>query len=269
MRFLTKMNGFGIKLKVDGLLLPLMPFGLVVVLVVVLSSCAEDHKIPKSDSPSSLEMPQPETGSSYTGSYEYEVQGCNTGKHHFKSREEFCQLLGDEMKNRSCAKEIRQVAFQQYCVQRRSQNVSLMGALDRSAQLSSSVMNGIQATRFTESFRVVSLGFGLSTEAGWRSARSATAHAPIALLDLNLGTLEIRGQPSGCRWSHHFSPIRDRTPNGRFVISLEEPVRDAPPSECREFLRSLDEGFTATIRGARLLSRSKTPELADVMLVFY
>ncbi len=48
-------------------------------------------------------------------SYEFELNGCNTGKQTFESTEDYCAGLQDYNRNRGCAYELREQAFKQSC----------------------------------------------------------------------------------------------------------------------------------------------------------
>ena len=52
-------------------------------------------------------------GSSKT--YEYEFNGCSTGRHTFSSDEEYCNGLKSSSKNNGCAVGMRKDAFEKEC----------------------------------------------------------------------------------------------------------------------------------------------------------
>ena len=72
--------------------------GLTFVLALAFSSCGESKSL----------------------SYEYEANGCNTGKHTLSSHEELCAALKNDAINdseklgRGCAKSLRRQAFQEH-----------------------------------------------------------------------------------------------------------------------------------------------------------
>ena len=47
--------------------------------------------------------------------YEYEVNGCNTGKHSFDSKEAYCKALQEDDRNKGCALSLREDAFKRDC----------------------------------------------------------------------------------------------------------------------------------------------------------
>lgn len=54
-------------------------------------------------------------GNSYSGSYQYKVNGCDTGVQTFSSLEERCQKLADDALNHYCARSSRLYAYQRAC----------------------------------------------------------------------------------------------------------------------------------------------------------
>lgn len=48
-------------------------------------------------------------------SYEFELNGCNTGKHSAESREQYCRNLQDEKLNKGCAVSLRDEALEREC----------------------------------------------------------------------------------------------------------------------------------------------------------
>lgn len=48
-------------------------------------------------------------------SYDYTLNGCNTGKQEFSSQEDMCRGLRDDARNNYCASSIRADAYQQSC----------------------------------------------------------------------------------------------------------------------------------------------------------
>lgn len=47
--------------------------------------------------------------------YEFEENGCNTGKHTFNSRDAYCKALADHDLNNGCAYSLRKQAFEANC----------------------------------------------------------------------------------------------------------------------------------------------------------
>ena len=47
--------------------------------------------------------------------YSYEVNGCKTGEHSFKTKEEYCKALQDNALNNNCALSTRQSTFKNEC----------------------------------------------------------------------------------------------------------------------------------------------------------
>ena len=54
-------------------------------------------------------------GKSENMSYEYTVNGCETGKHEFDSKEAYCAALKDDALNHGCASSLRQETFTNNC----------------------------------------------------------------------------------------------------------------------------------------------------------
>lgn len=48
-------------------------------------------------------------------SYEFDVNGCSTGKHTFNSRDAYCKALADEALNNGCAYSLRKQTFEANC----------------------------------------------------------------------------------------------------------------------------------------------------------
>ncbi len=48
-------------------------------------------------------------------SYEYEVNGCKTGKHNFSSKKDYCAALLNEELNKGCAFRLRTQKHKQEC----------------------------------------------------------------------------------------------------------------------------------------------------------
>ncbi|HEX4926293.1 MAG TPA: hypothetical protein VFV50_19520 [Bdellovibrionales bacterium] len=47
--------------------------------------------------------------------YEYEVNGCKTGRHTFSSQNDYCNGLKDDERNNYCAWSFRKQAYEQSC----------------------------------------------------------------------------------------------------------------------------------------------------------
>jgi hypothetical protein len=47
--------------------------------------------------------------------YSFKVNGCDTGEQKFRSKEDYCQGLRDEARNRGCARQLREDAFRARC----------------------------------------------------------------------------------------------------------------------------------------------------------
>lgn len=47
--------------------------------------------------------------------YEYEVNGCKTGRHEFGSKNDYCNGLKDDERNNYCAWSFRKEAFEESC----------------------------------------------------------------------------------------------------------------------------------------------------------
>lgn len=54
--------------------------------------------------------------SSQTYTYQYNVNGCDTGKHTFHSTKEYCEGLADDELNNGCATQFRCEAFDKRCL---------------------------------------------------------------------------------------------------------------------------------------------------------
>ncbi len=52
---------------------------------------------------------------SFSGYYQYSVNGCNTGKKDYNSRDELCQLLLNHEANSYCAEDMRKTRFEKNC----------------------------------------------------------------------------------------------------------------------------------------------------------
>jgi hypothetical protein len=47
--------------------------------------------------------------------YQYNVNGCDTGEHSFESKDAYCSALKDDALNKGCAARMRQSRFQSEC----------------------------------------------------------------------------------------------------------------------------------------------------------